>query len=248
MNQLYQRSKIWFAVSWIIVYVIGTSMADLVSGVIGIEKSITLPFLLLLTLLAVFWLGKNGLFSYYGLRKPCVRPKAMLFYLPLAVIASCNFWFGVTVNMSVLETVLSVFSMLLVGFLEELIFRGFLFQAMRKDSEKAAVIVSSLTFGAGHLVNLFNGSGAELLPNLLQVCYAVAAGFLFVIIFCRTQSLLPCVFTHSVLNALSVFAVQQNIAQEIFTAVILCILPILYSVFLLKSCPRPESQEDGSAL
>ena len=49
-------------------------------------------------------------------------------------------------------------SMLFVGVLEEVIFRGLLFLAMAKDSMKAAVIVSSVTFGMGHIVNLLSGA------------------------------------------------------------------------------------------
>ena len=35
--------------------------------------------------------------------------------------------------------------------------------------------------------------------------YAMVAGFLFVMIFYRTKSFLPCIFTHGVFNALSIF-------------------------------------------
>lgn len=33
--------------------------------------------------------------------------------------------------------------------------------------------MSSVTFGMGHIVNLFNGSGAKLVSNLCQVKYAI---------------------------------------------------------------------------
>lgn len=84
-------------------------------------------------------------------------------------------------NLSVLEAFLHVISMLGVGFLEEIIFRGFLFKAMSKTSVKSAILVSSLTFGMGHIVNLLNGR--DVLETLLQLCYACAIGFVFVIIF-----------------------------------------------------------------
>ena len=115
----------------------------------------------------------------------------MLFYLPLLIAASCNLWFGVKTNMSPANTLFYVGSMLCVGFLEEFIFRGLLFRAMEKDSVKSAVIVTSLTFGIGHIINLFNGSGMDLVSNLGQVVSAVAFGFLFVILFLKTGSLLP---------------------------------------------------------
>ena len=64
--------------------------------------------------------------------------------------------------------------MINVGFLEEIIFRGFLFKMMKKDNVKSAIIVSSITFGIGYIVNLLNG--ADFIPSLLQVFYAIAIG------------------------------------------------------------------------
>lgn len=134
--------------------------------------------------------------------------------------------------MSVLETVLYVISMLCVGFLEEVIFRGFLFQALCKDNVKQAVVISSITFGIGHIVNLLNG--AEIGPTLLQICYAVALGFLFTIIFYRSKSLIPCIVTHSVINSLSAFAVGGSKIYGIAGAAALTIVSLLYAVWIEK--------------
>lgn len=90
--------------------------------------------------------------------------------------------------------------MLCVGFLEEVIFRGFLFTSIAKDTTKSAIIISSVTFGIGHIINLFNGSGMDLLSNLCQIVFAIAVGFLLVTIFYRGGSLLPCILVHSAIN------------------------------------------------
>ncbi len=72
------------------------------------------------------------------------------------------------------DALLYVISMCCVGFLEEVIFRGLLFRAMEKENLKRAIIVSSLTFGLGHIVNLFNGSGKDLVSNMIQIVFAVS--------------------------------------------------------------------------
>lgn len=226
MKKLYEKSEIWFAVAWIIAYVVLASAADAVSENIGIPKLVTLPLLATLSATLYFFVKKNGLQEKYGLCKPQLPAARMLYYIPLLLLLTANLWYGVRMNSSPTETVLYIFSMFCVGFLEEMIFRGLLFQAMATDSIKTAVIVSSVTFGIGHIVNLVNGSGAELLPNLLQVIYAMAAGFTFVMIFCRTKSLVPCILTHSIFNGLSAFAneaamtPQRHIASGIFLTVI----------------------------
>lgn len=125
--------------------------------------------------------------------------------------------------------------MLCVGFAEEVIFRGLLYRAMCRKNKTAAMIVSSLTFGVGHLVNLFNGSGETALSTLLQVCYAVAVGFLFVLLFERTGSLLACIATHGVLNLLSVFSDRSalTLQREIMESASLIVLAVGYAMYLI---------------
>ena len=133
--------------------------------------------------------------------------------------------------------------MLCVGFLEEVIFRGLLFEAMRKDSVKAAIIVSSVTFGIGHIINLINGSGAELLPNLLQVIYAAAAGFMFVMMYYKSKSLFVCITAHGAFNALSVFANEANATpgMRILTAILLTVITGSYALYLALSMRKKQA-------
>ena len=198
LKKLYDKSKIWFAVLWIIAYCVLMSVGDSLSEQIGIDKSVTLAIGVLLSTILLLFLKINGLFANYGLCTPKISTKSMLFYVPVVIMLTANLWYGVTMHYDTVETVLYILAMLCVGFLEEMIFRGLLFEAMRKDSVKSAVIVSSVTFGIGHIINLINGTGAELLPNLLQVVYATAAGFMFVMMYCKSGSLLVCIGAHGV--------------------------------------------------
>ena len=234
MKKLYAKSEIWFAVAWIIAYVVLASAGDNISADLGIDKIVTLPILIALSAILYFFVKKNGLTEKYGLCKSKLPAAKMLYYIPLLVLLTANLWYGVAMNQSPLETVLYVLSMFCVGFLEEMIFRGLLFQAMAKNGVRAAIIVSSVTFGIGHIVNLFNGSGAELLPNLLQVMYAVAVGFAFVMIFCRTKSLVPCIITHGVFNGLSAFANEaaETMQRQVISGVLLAVIAGGYAWYL----------------
>ena len=132
----------------------------------------------------------------------------------------------------ILAAVLGVICMCFVGFLEELIFRGFLFKAMCKDNVKTAILVSSLTFGMGHIINLL--MGAPLLETLLQLAYASAVGFCYTAIFYVSGSILPCILSHAVVNALSVFVGTPTTANLILTAMIQIVLGLGYGVWLLR--------------
>ena len=240
MKKLYDKHELIFSLIWIVLYVNVFSMADNASRAMGTEKLFTFPAALIMSLVLLSWLRKHGLFEKYGLCVPKFPARQFLYYLPLLLIVSCSAWLGLRMNMSGVETLLYVLSMLCVGFLEEIIFRGFLFKAMCRDNVKTAIIVSSLTFGLGHIVNLFNGSGAELLATVCQVCYAMAAGFMFVIIFHRGGSLLPCIAAHSGINALSAFGVEAQGMGEIYSALALCLISTGYALILLKTLQKKE--------
>ena len=102
------------------------------------------------------------------------------------------------------------------------------------------MIVSSVTFGVGHIINLFNGSGAELIPNLLQVVYATAAGFMFVMMYCKSKSLIACIISHGVFNATSVFAndLAATLEMRILTAILLTLICASYATYLALTLKR----------
>ncbi len=242
LKKLYGKSKVWFAISWIIAYCVLMSVGDALSTFVGIDKSVTLVVGIILSAILLLFFRKNGLFRDYGLCVPKASARSMLYYVPILVMLTANLWYGVTLNYGVLETLLYILAMLCVGFLEEVIFRGLLFEAMRKDSIKAAIIVSSVTFGAGHIINLINGSGAELLPNLLQVVYATAAGFMFVMMYYKSESLIVCIVAHGVFNALSVFVNETNATAEmrILPAILLTVITGSYALYLALSMKKAK--------
>lgn len=168
--------------------------------------------------------------SDYGLTR-VKNTKKYLYFIPLIFIATVNLWSGININNSAGETIFHILTMLNIGFIEEIIFRGFLFRMMAKQNVKMAVHISAITFGIGHIVNLLNG--ADVIPTLMQICYAISIGYLFVIIFYKSKSLVPCIITHSVTNSLSIFNVENSLSLYV-APVFLTILPILYTIYLSK--------------
>ena len=240
MIKLYEKNELTFSLIWIIGYVVLVSVADSISLELGTAKIITVPVCLLMTFFLAVWIAKNGLREKYGLGKIKIDYRKYLYFLQLAVIASTNLWRGVGLRLSVLETILYVISMICVGFIEEVIFRGFLFQALCKENVKRAIAISSVTFGIGHIVNLLNG--AELIPTLLQICYAAAIGFLFTVIFYQSKSLIPCIIAHSMVNSLSAVAGEGTEVLNIITAIILTLVSTSYAIWLLSDRAKSEKK------
>ena len=240
MKKLYEKNELTFAIVWIAVYCVLQSLANPLNKAIGIEYAASAVLCVLQTVVLFAFIRKNKLCKRYGLCKSPVPAWRFLFYVPLVILASGNLWNGIAVNYSPAETACRIVCMLCVGFLEEVIFRGLLFEAIAKNDTKSAVVISSVTFGIGHIINLFNGSGMDLVSNLCQIVFAIAVGFLLVTIFYRGGSLIPCVLAHSAINTLGTFANDADLAMEmhLLHLGILIVITVAYTLILTRTLPK----------
>lgn len=202
MKKLYEKNELVFALVWIAIYVAGTSLAEALNETAGIPKLASAVFHIALTAVLALWVMRSGLAEKYGLFLPRYRLARAWFFLPLVLVCLYKLAFSPAFRFSPTESVLYVVSMLGVGFLEELIFRGFLFRAIEKENLTRAIVISSVTFGIGHIVNLLNGQ--NLPETVSQIIFAVFVGFALVILFHKGKSLVPCIVFHGVFNALSI--------------------------------------------
>lgn len=232
MKKQFLKDEIWFALVWIILYVVGFSYAERITAIFRWPNQIQLALGLLLSVILFVYIRKSKLQEYYGLCEPRDNEKDYLWFIPLIVISSANLWFGITQNADLTETVIYMLSMCTVGFLEEVIFRGLLFKGMCKSNVTAAILVSALTFGAGHIVNL--SLGHELFHTLLQIVGATAIGFCYTAVFLVSGSIIPCIVSHIFINASSIFTVELSHTGHIIIIVIQAVLSIGYGLWLLR--------------
>jgi len=235
LKKLFDKDPVWFAVLWIVLYVIGFSVADAASEAIGIAKLITAPVGLAMSAVLLIFVRKHGLMRYCGLVPFTGRGKRYLYFLPLIVISSVNFWNGVIAPENLLTALCFVISMCCVAFLEEVIFRGLLFRGMCGGNVKTAIVVCSLTFGIGHAVNLLNG--APVFETLLQLVYASAIGFCYTAIVYRGGSLLPCILSHAVVNSTSLIGAECAPWMLAVIAAVQTVLGVGYGIWILKKVP-----------
>lgn len=215
MKKLYEKSEVSFALVWIGLYVVVMNIALQFCGGFDDLASKTVEQLLVpvgcITALAVavtVWVLRNGLAEHFGLCGFKGNVKAFLWFLPLIAMSCINLKNGLALMAPLPVALLMMANQSLAGYVEEVIFRGFLFRGMEKDNLHSAIIVSAVTFGAGHIVNLANT--ADILGVLLQVCYAIVIGFLYTVIVYKGGSLLPCIASHMFVNGTSVFAPEQG--------------------------------------
>ena len=189
MKKILEKHETPFCILLIIFYIVLNSFCLNTFGIDDFRSVIINTLFSFGLLMLISKLDKEEYYGLVGVKDL----KKYLYFLPLVLILTVNLWNGININGSWKSIVFYILNMLNVGFIEEIIFRGFLFKMMEKDNLRKAIIVSSITFGVGHIINLF--MGAELIPTLLQICYATSIGYLFVTIFYKSKSLVPCIIT-----------------------------------------------------
>lgn len=228
MKKIFEKHETLSCMLLIVLYVVSNSYCMQNFGLTDYRSAFVNTIFSVVLLALVISLKRV---SYYGLTK-VTNLKKYLYFIPLLLIASVNLWNGININNTPSEILFYILTMINVGFLEELIFRGFLFKMMAKDNVKSAIIVSSITFGMGHIINLLNG--ADLVPTLMQLCYATAIGYIFVIIFYKSKSLIPCIIVHAVVNSLSIFNEENKLSLYIVT-VFVVVVSMGYAFYINKT-------------
>ena len=231
MTKLYKKNELTFALVWIAVYVVGTSLAEALGETLGVFKLVSAVFHIALSVILILWISRNHLTEKYGLFLPRYRLSSAWFFLPLVLVGLYKLYFSPAFRFSLTESVLYVISMLCVGFLEEIIFRGFLFRAIEKENLTRAIIISSVTFGIGHIVNLFNGQ--DLLETVCQIIFAVIVGFALVILFYKGKSLIPCIAFHGIFNSLSIVSNDEAMFKALGGPVAAMVVLIAASALVL---------------
>jgi len=235
MKKIFEKYETLFCILLIVVYILVNSYCIQNFGIEDYRSTIINTIFSIALIILIIMLKRT---SYYGLTK-VTNIKEYLYFIPLLLIISVNLWNGININNTASEIIFYILTMINVGFIEEIIFRGFLFKMMAKDNVKIAIIVSAITFGIGHIVNLLNG--ADVIPTLMQICYAISIGYLFAIIFYKSKSLIPCIITHSLVNSLSIFNVENAISLYV-SSVFLIIVPLVYAIYINKNIKELEIQ------
>lgn len=229
MKKLYEKKEILFAVLWILVYCF---VSIPIRGNLGDESIWMLVALAVIAAGITGFVKVNHLEEKYGLVGFPKNAKKYLYFIPMWILVTGNLWGGFALHYSGAAQVFAVLSMILIGYIEEMLFRGFLFKALiPKDGIKISVIISAVTFGIGHIVNLFAGQAN--LETVIQVFFAVAWGFIFTMIFYKSGSLIPCIIAHGLVDAFSKFA-KENITVEWIYMSATIVIAIVYCIYLSK--------------
>lgn len=237
-----KRKELYGVLARILIYVIVMSRIETVCS--NQPSNIALQIWRLIPaaviLVALLWgIARAKDFERLGFLQQTPFPwRKTLFLIPMMIVATANLWNGAVMRYAPLDTVWYIIAMLCIGFIEEILFRGYLLQLLLKRSIKVAVIVSSLTFGIGHIVNLANG--ADLLSTFLQLIYALAIGVMLSVFVVKTERIIPCCIFHGVFNALAAFSNEsgQTIVYQVIVCTMISLISVCYAGFLWEKIDR----------
>lgn len=228
MMKLYRKNEMLFSILLIVLYVVVTG--TLRSS--GDDNPAMMAWLLALTVGLSLFVWRGGLAEKYGLTGWAKNSRQMLWFVPLWVIATGNLWGGIEPHYPMPGLAFAMISFALVGFVEELVFRGFLFKAMLAGgSAKTAIIVCSVTFGAGHIVNLLTGHAT--FETLVQVVFAIAVGFVFTLVCYKGGSLWPCIIAHSMIDVFSTLSARNDVMDWIYLGATF-VIAVAYCAYLTR--------------
>ncbi|MCL2052475.1 MAG: CPBP family intramembrane metalloprotease [Lachnospiraceae bacterium] len=225
------KMSLFFIVAYVLCVNIGTA----------ISAQFKMPYLgqiiLLVVLCAVllYLCKKQNLLAKIGFTKIGLKDfKENLFYAPLIIMVLMNGVFFFDTPKLAHDVFTIVAFMALVAFLEEVLFRGLLFKAIEeRKSTKAAVIISGLTFGFGHIVNLLNGYTG--IAQIIQIVLAVVIGIVLSLLFVRTKSIVPGIVFHFFFNLASVLSIEVEPFYDYINVGIILVMAFFYLLYFYKT-------------
>lgn len=133
---------------------------------------------------------------------------------------------------------------LLVGFAEELVFRGVVVVGLRRSGarESAVWLISTALFALIHLPNVV--LGAEVAPTIVQTVLAFAGGTFFYVVRRATDSILPAMALHCLWD-FTLFAAGHDVlgAIRVLVEIGLFVALVVGRRRLFGASPGPESAD-----
>ncbi|MEC5180947.1 CPBP family intramembrane glutamic endopeptidase [Arthrobacter sp. CG_A4] len=230
MRKLQDTKPVGHALIWIAIYILAVNIGDIIGEAIGFPW-FTSIVLILLSAALIIYLRVGGRLAFYGVRP--VQPGALpltLFYIPLFAISFLQYAKGFASNIDLPTILFAILLVVAVGFTEELLFRGFLLQALRtRGSLTRAIIISGVTFGIGHIVNLLRGYSPT--DQAFQLVAAVLIGISLAYCTALTGSIMPGVIFHAMFNLSGTLTAHSVLWDSVILGIITAVT-IPYILFL----------------
>lgn len=187
------------------------------------------------------------------------KPQNLWVLIPALIIALDNFpWLAYFAGkMELVHTQPLHFTLfgvycLLIGFFEEVLFRGVFFSVLAGVFERShkgfikTYVISSMLFGVIHLLNIFTSGGAA----VLQAGYSILTGGLFGFVLIKTKNVLFPALIHGLYNFCgTLFTSEMGLGTgsliDLPTGIMMAVISVLVGTFVLyKVWKYPDSERE----
>ena len=194
----------------------------------------------------------------YKVLNPVRSPfwRSVLISLPAFLIAVNNFPFHAVISGSARVTegapmVLLLFvECMMVGFFEEIAFRGVVFLGILKKNPEnklwsfISIALSSVIFGLVHLVNLIEASPSAV---FLQMGYSALIGAMCAVILLKTANIWLCVVIHGLYNFAGAVIPRMGEGRvwDTFTVVLTVVVSLIVVVYMIVLFLKGKTRTTG---
>ncbi len=238
MNQTYTQKHSYLFVVLIgllctFMTAFGTALPQILGLQPEVQYAVTTIFLLVSIVIGLVIMKKSRYsLADYGFRrndkssihKVCwYIPLILVEVLPIALV-------GFSTGITILQYIILLIFTIVVGFNEEIYFRGLAFKFMSVKGSKKAVLWTSFIFGILHLINALNGKDGLYL--ILQMFFAFLVGFVLAEVVHITKSLWAVIIWHAAHDYISgITGDALDKTALIILAIQVCIL-LIYAIFM----------------
>lgn len=229
-----------------------TGLGTAIPQIIGLESDeqivVITVFLIISIAIGIFIMKKSRFsLSDYGLRKSekdttqkvwWYIPLLAIEILPIAII-------GFNSEVKVLQYIILLFFTVVVGFNEEIYFRGLAFKFMEEKGRKKAIIWPSIVFGVLHLANILSGKNALYL--ILQIMFAFLVGFVLAEIVSITKSLWIAIICHAAHDYISSITGDDLDKTALIILAIQVGFLLIYAICIWKKSCRDDTIDQANS-
>lgn len=177
-----------------------------------------------------FYLLKTKKWRAYFTKDKLIPLKStVLLCSPLLLVLALLFIGNSGIDISSFNKLLMILGtqIMIVAFIEEIIFRGFMLNILISKGIRSAVLTSSLLFALTHSLQLLGGQSLE--TTISQITYAFFIGMVLSLLIVNQQSIIVAIVFHGLNNSLIMMGKDND--SSIYTYIIILLL-IIYTVFL----------------
>lgn len=218
---------LWLA-AYLVVFIVSVNMG--VNLGLSQEAAAALP-LGVLAIVLLIYLSRTGIGRDIGLGVPSQTSAGrMWFYLPLLILVAIPLLEGFRIDLTATKALAICAFALFVGLIEEILFRGMLLRHLMATMRPIwAVLISALTFGAGHGFSLLVGLNA--LDTALQIINAIIVGLVFTLVVLATGNLHAVIVAHVLYNAVVMFSPPSGGVLHLAVGAVIL---LVYGYWLLR--------------